>query len=224
MLASPLHAHGINICASRRLRAIEAQSSVLFYAPRVSRRIPIERNNITQFSNLRPKPNNFQYVRCGATGFGRPQQFPESAPGVNPDSPILPSPPDLGDRKPRTSWNATSLAFLGDAVWELYVRRHCFSPPTKVSTYYENVVAQVRAEQQEIYYGILHAGDFLTAEEQNVMKWGGNAKTTKPARFSKSGVHGQTYMRATALECLIGWEYLENPARLHELMCHLGLG
>ena len=104
---------------------------------------------------------------------------------------VIPQAPDLGGHLPRTSWNSTSLAFLGDAVWEvrtiacliisassvicailpsvcpqlctsilrikhapflaavqLYVRRHCFMPPQRVTTYYERVVAQVRAEQQ----------------------------------------------------------------------------
>ena len=57
--------------------------------------------------------------------------------------------------------------------------------------------------QQEIYFGVLVAGDFLTDEERDVLRWGGNAKVTTPARFSKSGSHGRTYMRATALECLV---------------------
>lgn len=57
---------------------------------------------------------------------------------------------------------------------------------------------------QEVYYGVLHAGDFLTAEERDVLRWGGNAKVTVPPRFSKSGSHAKTYMRATALECLVG--------------------
>lgn len=56
---------------------------------------------------------------------------------------------------------------------------------------------------QEVYYGVLHAGDFLTAEERDVLRWGGNAKVTVPPRFSKSGSHAVTYKRATALECLV---------------------
>lgn len=109
-------------------------------------------------------------------------------------------------------------------MWELYARRHCFMPPQRVTMYYESVVAQVRAEQQEVYYGVLHAGDFLTDEERDVLRWGGNAKVTVPQRFSKSGAHAVTYKRATALECLVGWVYLTDAKRLHELMCHLGLG
>ena len=32
---------------------------------------------------------------------------------------VIPQAPDLGGHLPRTSWNSTSLAFLGDAVWEV---------------------------------------------------------------------------------------------------------
>ncbi len=32
---------------------------------------------------------------------------------------VLPPPPKLGVLQPRSGWNATSLAFLGDAVWEV---------------------------------------------------------------------------------------------------------
>jgi hypothetical protein len=37
---------------------------------------------------------------------------------------------------------------LYTAAVQLYARRHCFMPPQRVTTYYERVVAQVRAEQQ----------------------------------------------------------------------------
>lgn len=32
---------------------------------------------------------------------------------------IVPTPPNLGGKSPRKSWNAASLAFLGDSVWEV---------------------------------------------------------------------------------------------------------
>ena len=34
---------------------------------------------------------------------------------------MVPPPPKLGILQPRSGWNATSLAFLGDAVWEARV-------------------------------------------------------------------------------------------------------
>jgi len=100
-------------------------------------------------------------------------------------------------------------------------RRHCFFPPGRVTTYYQNSVAKVRAEAQEVYYGVLVAGQFLTADEHDVLRWGGNAKTATPSRFQAGS---RTYKHATALECLVGFLYLTNPGRLQQLMVHLGLG
>lgn len=56
---------------------------------------------------------------------------------------------------------------------------------------------------QERYLEQLMAGPFLSAEEQDVVRWGKNAKITIPKRFSQSGKHAQTYRAATAIECLV---------------------
>jgi ribonuclease-3 family protein len=41
-----------------------------------------------------------------------------------------------------------SLAYLGDAVYELYIRTRYLLPPKRISDYHGQVVAQVRAESQ----------------------------------------------------------------------------
>lgn len=48
--------------------------------------------------------------RCIAADAGKP---------CRPVEHVLPPAPDLGERKPEQSWNASSLAFLGDSVWEV---------------------------------------------------------------------------------------------------------
>ena len=45
----------------------------------------------------------------------------------------------------------TALAYLGDAVYELYVRNHYVLPPKRSQTYHRLVVAQVRAEAQALH-------------------------------------------------------------------------
>ena len=35
---------------------------------------------------------------------------------------------------------------------------------------------------QEVFHGILVAGDFLSEAERDVLRWGGNAKTATPDR------------------------------------------
>jgi len=46
------------------------------------------------------------------------------------------------------SLSPVSLAYLGDAVFELYVRSRYLFPPRRISDFHRCVVAQVRAEQQ----------------------------------------------------------------------------
>ncbi|KAK9821245.1 hypothetical protein WJX74_000535 [Apatococcus lobatus] len=153
-------------------------------------------------------------------GFGAPDTRQTGFANPSP----LPPPPDLGTKDPRAIWNPTSLAFLGDSVWELYVRRHFLNPPTRVTTYCENVVSMVRAESQETLLETLLAGPLLSPSEHDIVRWGRNAQTTTPTRFSKSSVHKNTYRNATALECLVGYLHLTDPVRLHQLMLHLELG
>ena len=56
---------------------------------------------------------------------------------------------------------------------------------------------------QEAFLEIINSGDFLTDEEQEIVKWGKNAKVTVPPRFHGSGKHKATYKNATALEVLV---------------------
>ncbi|DBB02650.1 TPA: hypothetical protein ACH3X3_011618 [Trebouxia sp. C0006] len=85
-------------------------------------------------------------------------------------------------------------------------------------------MGEVRAEAQERYLEQLMAGPVLSAEEKDVIRWGNNAKITIPKRFSQSGKHAQTYRAATAIECLVGYLYLTDSDRLHQLMTYIGLG
>lgn len=96
---------------------------------------------------------------------------------------IPPPPPTLSGRSIRSGWNATALAYLGDAVWELYARRAHFSPPKRLTALYDLVTASVRAEAQAAFAEALEAGGFLSDEEKDVLRWGKNAKVTVPKRF-----------------------------------------
>lgn len=56
---------------------------------------------------------------------------------------------------------------------------------------------------QETYYRLLLSGEFITAEERDILRWGRNAKVNIPARFKANGKHAETYKHATAMECLV---------------------
>lgn len=124
----------------------------------------------------------------------------------------------------RANWNATSCAFLGDAVWELYARRAHFFPPARTTAYCDAVTAAVRAEAQAAALETLLAGPLLTEEERDVVRWGRNARVSVPRRFAGAGPHAATYRAATAVEALVGWLYLTRPARLAAVMEYVGLG
>ena len=105
----------------------------------------------------------------------------------------------------------TALAYLGDAVYELYIRRYYLLPPQKAENYHRLVVAQVRAEKQA---QMLHLLDpYLNNNELEIVRRGRNAATGRPKR-----VEPQIYRQATSLETLIGYLYLTDTERLSELL------
>jgi len=108
----------------------------------------------------------------------------------------------------------TLLAYIGDAVYELYVRTRLLSPPRRISDYHAAVVERVRAESQAAYLQQLQA--HLTAAEQDIVRRGRNAASRAPRRLSPA-----IYQQATGLEALIGYLFLSDPARLNVLLAEL---
>jgi ribonuclease III family protein len=108
----------------------------------------------------------------------------------------------------------TALAYIGDAVYELYIRTRFLMPPKRMTDYHSQVVAQVKAESQAAYLTYLEP--HLTLAEREIVRRGRNACGTKPRRLS-----GQTYQKATSLETLIGYLHLTDPLRLSELLAKI---
>ena len=107
-----------------------------------------------------------------------------------------------------------ALAYLGDAVFELYVRSRLLHPPKRIRDYHKQVVSKVNAESQASYVDRLT--DYLTETEKDILRRGRNATTGKNRRAK-----GQDYQKATGLEALIGFLYISDPPRLLELLSHL---
>jgi ribonuclease-3 family protein len=107
-----------------------------------------------------------------------------------------------------------ALAYIGDAVFELYVRTQFLMPPKRMTDYHSQVVTQVRAESQAVHLAILLPD--LTDSEKEILRRGRNACVTKPRRLAR-----KIYQKATGLEALIGYLYLTNPQRLQELFAKL---
>jgi ribonuclease-3 family protein len=109
-----------------------------------------------------------------------------------------------------------ALAYLGDAIYELYIRRFYLLPAKRIQAYHHQVVAQVRAEQQANHLRSLTP--LLTSAELDVVRRGRNAATGRPKRLDLD-----VYQQATSLEVLIGYLYLTDPNRLNDLLAHLDL-
>ena len=107
-----------------------------------------------------------------------------------------------------------ALAYIGDAVYELYVRTKFLLPPKRMTDYHSRVVTQVRAESQAIHLGQLMP--HLTDTEREILRRGRNACTSKPRRLSR-----HIYKQATGLETLIGYLHLTDPQRLEQLLDRL---
>jgi ribonuclease III family protein len=118
------------------------------------------------------------------------------------------------DRVPQLS--PAALAYLGDAVFELYVRTRFLFPPKRSHVYHQQVVAQVRAEAQSSHLQLLLS--HLTSAELDVIRRGRNAATGRPRRLDP-----EVYQQATSFETLIGYLYITNPPRLAELLALLQL-
>jgi ribonuclease-3 family protein len=113
--------------------------------------------------------------------------------------------------------NPLLLAYLGDAVYEIFVRYHLVAKGVirprdlqREATRYVSAVAQARAGRQ--------IESDLTEEEMNILKRGRNAKSGSIPKNTKIS----EYRYSTGLEALIGYLYVSgNEQRLHEIMVKL---
>ncbi len=101
--------------------------------------------------------------------------------------------------------NTTALAYLGDAVYEVEVRRRMMDAGTEnVDRLHQMSVKFVRAEGQA--YAIKQMLNDLTEEEMAIVKRARNRKIiSKPKNLDPA-----IYKLATAFEALIGYLYLRN--------------
>ncbi len=109
-------------------------------------------------------------------------------------------------------------AYIGDAVYELYVRTHLVSRgPSRVNQLHCESVKYVKASAQAEF--VRKITEELTEEEIRIMKRGRNTKSTVPKNADVSD-----YRYSTGLESLLGYLYLQNKkTRLMEILNKLNL-
>lgn len=103
---------------------------------------------------------------------------------------------------------ALTLAFVGDAVYEIYVRTMMLEKSVNAHTLNKACVQLVNNRTQSALYERLEAA--LDETELGVLHRGRNAKGIVP-----KNAKAQDYRRATAVEALVGYWYLmDDEARL----------
>ncbi|NLL42653.1 MAG: Mini-ribonuclease 3 [Firmicutes bacterium] len=104
------------------------------------------------------------------------------------------------------------LAYVGDAVYELYIRTKLAAYPAKMHKLHRMAVQYVQASRQA---EIVHAWEpELTEDERNIVRRGRNAKGGMSYRGD-----AVEYRYSTGLEALIGYLYLTGQTgRLAELL------
>ena len=107
-----------------------------------------------------------------------------------------------------------ALAYLGDAVYEIYVRTLYLNPPKRIQDYHNQVVSHVRAESQARHLRSLQP--YLTDVELEILRRGRNAAVRKLKRLDAS-----IYQQASSLEALLGYLYLVDTERLFQLLAQL---
>lgn len=110
--------------------------------------------------------------------------------------------PELPADQPVNLLNPIVLAYVGDAVFEVYVRQRLIASASrkphelhKAATRYVSAAAQARL--------LARWGPLLTEEEADIARRGRNAKSGSPPRNADPG----DYRHATGLEALVGYLY-----------------
>jgi ribonuclease-3 family protein len=110
--------------------------------------------------------------------------------------------------------NGLTLAYLGDAIWEIKIREYLMEKGiTKVDTLHKTAIKYTSALGEAKAADKLLDG-VLSEAETDIYKRGRNAESTHKPKSVDLG----TYHKSTAFEALIGHLYLEKQMdRLNEI-------
>jgi ribonuclease-3 family protein len=121
----------------------------------------------------------------------------------------------MNDNPSPESLHPRALAHLGDGVYELHVREQALRLcSNKADDLHRFSTSRANATFQVQLLKLLEP--HLTPQEQDIVRRGRNAAVSV-GRRSNQALHRQ----ATAFEALIGYLYLQSPARLTAIWQHL---
>lgn len=124
---------------------------------------------------------------------------------------------ESSEKVPVSSLNGLSLAFVGDSVYEVLVREHLLeSGSMPVGKLHRLAVEMVCARAQAYFFDVFEP--LLSGEEHDILMRGRNASSSHVPK----GACAVEYRKATGVEALFGWLYLngrnERIRRLFDLM------
>lgn len=112
--------------------------------------------------------------------------------------------------------NALTLAYVGDAVLELHVRKHLVAAGmTKPNALHQKAVHYVSAQAQARALKRLLNEEVLNADEAAIVRRGRNAKSLSVPRNTPVRI----YRDGTAFETLIGYHHLrDDEGRVRQII------
>lgn len=112
--------------------------------------------------------------------------------------------------------NGLTLAYMGDAVYEIYIREYVISLGyTKVNDLHKRVIKFTSGNAQAAIVHYLLENNLLDEEEVNIFKRGRNSHV----HTQRKNMNIQDYMDATGFESVIGYLYLiGNVDRVKEIV------
>lgn len=115
--------------------------------------------------------------------------------------------------------NSLALAYLGDAIYEVYVREYLIAKGiTKVNNLQKESVKYVSAKGQAKYIKYMIDNSFLTEEEMTIFTRARNHKSHNAPKNTDI----ITYKQATGLEALIGYLHINKKSeRIEEIMNYI---
>lgn len=110
--------------------------------------------------------------------------------------------------------NGLSLAYIGDAYFEIMVRNYLLEKGiTKVNELHKEAINFTSGSSQARFIDLFLSENILTNEEIEIYKKGRNSSTSHRKNLSNA-----EYQKATGFEALIGYLYeMKNETRLEEL-------
>ncbi|KIL53600.1 ribonuclease III [Jeotgalibacillus alimentarius] len=112
--------------------------------------------------------------------------------------------------------NALALAYMGDGVYEQYVRHHLLTIGTiRPHALQREAICYVSAKAQAQVLHQMFEEDLFTEEEMAIIRRGRNAKSGSVPKNTDVA----TYRYSTAFEAMIGYLYLtEQKERMEEII------